>query len=250
MWRLSNGYARYRKGGAASAFLLACLVRAVWAYPSGVTGFSGLQGATCADRCHGDGAAPTVFFEGPRVVGVGTTSTWRITLELVSPSAMGGGINIAADAGELREGAGLYAADGELTHIAPQRNADANSDKRVSAADVLQMVQLLGTVNPSASCLPADVNGDGREEAADLAALALRLFHSGAAVAWQFEWQAPEVPGPVRFRAAAVGANCNGTNGGDGVGHLAWEVLVEPNQFGRSSDAEFSSDRGNDRNPR
>lgn len=173
-----------------------------------------------------------MLVEGPRVVDAGTTNTWRVLLDLRARSAVASGINIAADSGELRAGVGLYLEDGELTHIAPQRNADGNSDGRVSVADVVQIVRSVGNTSTAPSCLLADANGDGQENDADLAIVAGRLFGGGAEIVWQFGWQAPDSPGSVRFSAAAVGANCNGTNGGDGVRQTAWEVLVTPVRSG------------------
>lgn len=192
----------------------------------GITSVSGLQGGTCADSCHGDEEAPVLVVEGPRAVAPGTLVSWRLAMRPATSRALGGGVNIAATAGELVPEAGLYLDFQELTHVAPARSADANGDGAVSAADVVENVRSRLTGMSGNACIAGDANGDGVLDEADTQAVAGRIFGGGYALLWEFRWIAPLTSQEVEFFAAGVAANCNGTRGGDGVGTIRWEVSV------------------------
>lgn len=209
------------------SFACFCSGAPVWAKRDGITGFSGLQGETCADSCHGDEGAPLLDVEGPNAVGPGEAAGWRVAMwPRQVPSALGGGVNIAVTAGELIPGAGLYLEAGELTHFAPARNADANRDGAVTVADVLASIQPQLGGSSALACVPGDVNGDGTSDEIDLREMQNRLFTGGAPLVWAFRWIAPPAVQEVQFFASGVAANCNGTRGGDGVGTRRWTVNV------------------------
>jgi hypothetical protein len=211
-------------GGMAIAFFW--WAEASFAYRDGITGFSGLQGLTCVDRCHGDAAAPIVSVEGPASVSPGALVSWRIRVEPGGAGQVGAGVNVGVRRGQLSPGAGLYEEDGELTHFAPQRSADTNADGRVTAADVVRVMDEVGMQRGEAFCSVGDANGDRRTDPGDLLAVAERIFFRESKFAWTFLWQAPSQPQVVEFFAAVVGANCNGTNGGDGFARASWQVQV------------------------
>ncbi|MCX8073788.1 MAG: hypothetical protein N3C12_15275 [Candidatus Binatia bacterium] len=198
----------------------------VWAKEHGITGFSGMQGETCADSCHGDEHSPALMIEGPTQVTIGAVTSWRLQARPAGPAMVGAGVNVAVAAGELVPGDGLYAEAGELTHLSPQRSADTNRDARVSAGDVIVLAASILSSRGFGACVAGDANGDGKEDRADLDAVVSRLFVGALPWTWEFQWRAPSEPQTVQFYAAVVSANCNGTRGGDGVGKLRWAVDV------------------------
>lgn len=205
-----------------------------WGKQYGITGFSGLQGETCGDSCHGDEPAPLLEVDGPRLAMPGAVVSWRVALRPRGSRALGGGVNVAVSAGALVPETGLYLELGELTHMAPARSADGNGDGAVTAADVIQNLRLRMIGLGAGACLPGDVSGDAVTDEVDTFVLARRLFRGGAPLVWEFRWIAPATPQEVQFFAAAVAANCNGTRGGDGTSAIRWAVSVTPKAGGSS----------------
>jgi hypothetical protein len=89
------------------AFFLAQIPHA-GAFSSGIIGFSGQSGAYCI-ACHNDASAtvPTVTLSGPTFVLGGTTNTYQLKIsggQALNPTpglTPGGGLNVAASAGDL-----------------------------------------------------------------------------------------------------------------------------------------------------
>ncbi|GIW42781.1 MAG: hypothetical protein KatS3mg077_0063 [Candidatus Binatia bacterium] len=193
----------------------------------GITGYSGVRGETCGDSCHGEGAVPELEVRGPSTVARGALVSWQIRVRMTNGRGVAAGVNIAASAGGLIPGVGLYAEESELTHANPARSADGNSDQVVSAADFARVVPAIEPGRNAQACSAGDVNGDGWADGADLLSLAKRLFDGGVPVEWDFQWLAPPSPQVVEFYAAGVAANCNGTRGGDGAAVTVWTVQVQ-----------------------
>ncbi len=98
------------------------------AYQTGITGWSGQRGPVC-NKCHGGGIAPTVRIEGPAIVQPGALATFRLVVVSQSQTQIAAGFNLTTDGGRLDavpdQGAQRF--DGELTHLAPKRNAPDGS---------------------------------------------------------------------------------------------------------------------------
>lgn len=109
-------------GGVLAAAMLLPAIAA--ANSAGQTGRSGKQGAIC-NECHSGGTAPTVSFEGPDTVVVGSMATFRFTVQSARTQQRAAGFNVAVSAGTLATGGdGERLVGGELTHSAPRANVD------------------------------------------------------------------------------------------------------------------------------
>jgi hypothetical protein len=109
---------------ALAALPLLTSARPLWAFSSGISGYSGKAGVICT-ACHGGGDVPTVSFTGPETLAPGTVGTFTFTVVSGAPLRQtAAGFNIAASGGTLqtvfREGTQLFAA--ELTHLQPKQN--------------------------------------------------------------------------------------------------------------------------------
>lgn len=95
--------------------------RPAHALSAGITGYSGKQGATCAE-CHDGGVDPQVRFEGPAALLAGALATFRFVVESRSARQLFAGVNVAADGGVLDVPADgrAYVQGGEITHAGPQ----------------------------------------------------------------------------------------------------------------------------------
>lgn len=99
---------------AASPFLIPSFV---WAYSSGISGYSGITGSTCI-VCHTGGIAPSVALSGPMSVEAGSVNSY--TFSMTGGQATAGGFNISASAGTLSISmAGATSEAGELRHTQP-----------------------------------------------------------------------------------------------------------------------------------
>lgn len=93
---------------------------------TGIVGYSGKQGATCQDSCHGGGAQPVVCFDGPTRVAAGALATFRFSVFSRSERQIAAGFNVAASDGSLETlgAAEARAEAGEITHTRPRPNMD------------------------------------------------------------------------------------------------------------------------------
>jgi len=92
---------------------------------SGITGFSGKQGATCNQIfCHSGGVEPLVSFEGPDTVAPAETVVFRLVIVSQAAQQVAAGFNVAAGGGDLNilPDQGSRKAADEITHTAPQVN--------------------------------------------------------------------------------------------------------------------------------
>jgi len=99
----------------------------VAAFPTGQTGYSGKAGFSCTPTCHTGGVAPSVSFQGPDQVTVGTVATFHFVVESQAPSVqVAAGLDVAASAGKLAtvSGQGEQLLGGEITHTSPQNNTN------------------------------------------------------------------------------------------------------------------------------
>jgi len=97
----------------------------------GITGFSGMNGPTCA-VCHGspNDAAPSLVLTGPTSLDTGATGAYTLTLTPASPSdQQRGGLDVAVDGGTLVSiaGQGTTLKNGEITHPQPKTGTGALS---------------------------------------------------------------------------------------------------------------------------
>ena len=119
----------HRRLVAVAVFLVmqAAAVRALHAYPEGITGLSGnpaTNGGLNCNVCHSGGVAPTVTITGPTSVATGATNTY--TLRISGGQQVGGGLDVSADDGELSvSDPGTQLIKLEVTHTSP-RPVDGN----------------------------------------------------------------------------------------------------------------------------
>jgi hypothetical protein len=196
--------ARPWRHAAAVGLLLLAHVHSAPALSDGITGNSGKQGETCADRCHYGGTAPLVRFEGPAAVPAGTAVTFRFAVHSQSLAQSVAGFNVAADGGLLDvvsgEGARAEADElgsVELAHDAPKANVDdeaawefvwhaptqpgpvtlygaglSGNDNHNPSGDEAATATLVVEVTRNGP--PGDANCDTRLSAADLTAVLLQ----------------------------------------------------------------------------
>jgi len=99
----------------------------VHAFSTGQTGFSGKAGFSCTPTCHIGGVAPTVSFQGPDQVTVGTLATFHFVVQSqAAAKQVAAGLDIAVSAGTLGtvSGQGEKLLGGDLTHTSPKSNTD------------------------------------------------------------------------------------------------------------------------------
>jgi hypothetical protein len=98
-----------------------------FAHSDGVDGASGKNNGFYCRNCHAGGAVPTVVFEGPTAMDLGSTATFRFTVTSQSASQIVAGIDVAASDGTLGLvlGQGTHLQRQEVTHSLPKAN-DAN----------------------------------------------------------------------------------------------------------------------------
>lgn len=95
-----------------------------FANSDGINGASGKSGGFYCRNCHAGGTVPTVAFEGPTTMGLGSTAIFRFVVSSHSPTQIAAGLDVAASAGTL----GLVAEQGtflllsEVTHTSPKAN--------------------------------------------------------------------------------------------------------------------------------
>lgn len=209
-----------------AAFTVAFSCQNAAAYQTGVSGFSGRDGVTCSDQCHGEGNTPRVELVVPKTARVREVVSWRLVVVPTTNRHVAGGFDLAVDGGELAaEQPGTLIQDGEATHVFPRWTADLDADSRVSAADLVRLLSAPQT-GEGRTCRAGDVTGDGTVDEADVGAVVTAVFSAGP-LEWMGTWRA-EAPGTYRFFAAAVAANCNGTRSGDGVGTARAVLTVHP----------------------
>lgn len=90
-----------------------------YAYSTGITGVTQLNGAGCT--CHDQNLGVTVTISGPTTLEYNQTGNYTVTIS--GGPLVRGGTNIAASAGTLIAGTGLRSESGELTHISPKAPA-------------------------------------------------------------------------------------------------------------------------------
>ncbi|MBV6513800.1 MAG: hypothetical protein FMNOHCHN_03335 [Ignavibacteriaceae bacterium] len=105
-----------------TAFLLAVVSISffLYAYSSGITGMTQLNGAGCT--CHGDlSAGVTVSIEGPDTLSPGQVASYTVSIS--GGPLTRGGTNIAVTGGSLATllGSGLQKIGNELTHTSPKQ---------------------------------------------------------------------------------------------------------------------------------
>jgi hypothetical protein len=94
---------------------------------TGVVGASGQNHGFFCRNCHSGGTAPTVAFDGPTTMDLGSTATFSFTVTSHSASQIAAGLDVAASGGTF----GLVAGQGtrlelnEVVHSSPKAN-DAN----------------------------------------------------------------------------------------------------------------------------
>jgi hypothetical protein len=88
-----------------------------YAFSSGTTGKTALNGNGCFCHSETPSSAVTVVVDGPDILTPNQTAEY--TLTIAGGPLTAGGTNIAASAGTLAPGTGLRLAFGELTHISP-----------------------------------------------------------------------------------------------------------------------------------
>jgi len=107
---------RFVPGGATAALAVSLLSTSAFAYPKGITGFSGKSTSTCT-TCHQPGApVPTVEISGPATLAPGETGQYTFIIR-GGPARVGGaGIAVSDAAASLTAvtGAGLMRSNGEL----------------------------------------------------------------------------------------------------------------------------------------
>lgn len=96
---------------------------------NGVVGVSGQNGVFC-NNCHAGGTTPSVRFEGPMTVEVGSTNVFGFVVSSHSETQIAGGLDVSASDGRLgvvpQQGTQLLF--GELTHSMPKANdVDGNA---------------------------------------------------------------------------------------------------------------------------
>src|SRR5215470_7060434 len=94
-----------------------------WAIPAqassnGISGFSGKSGSTCTS-CHSGSTTniPTITLTGPATVTSGSTSTYTLSVSVLTSG--NGGLDVAATAGTFAAGTGTKVLNGEIAHSAP-----------------------------------------------------------------------------------------------------------------------------------
>jgi hypothetical protein len=150
----------------AAGVLSVCLSSApALANATGITGYSGKSSATCT-TCHAGGTAPTVVIEGPTELEAGATGQY--TLIIKGGTGVKGGFNVAVDnaAASLTAGAGSKKVGSELTHSAAKAfsNGEVRFEFSLAAPQSDATVKIFGVGN--------SVNGDNKETAGDMSALA------------------------------------------------------------------------------
>ena len=95
---------------------------------TGRIGASGKDGVFCKN-CHVGGTAPTVAFDGPASMGVGSTATFRFTVTSHATDQIAAGLDVAVSGGTLGlvTGQGTRLLSNEVTHSSPKGN-DANGE--------------------------------------------------------------------------------------------------------------------------
>jgi hypothetical protein len=82
------------------------------AYPSGISGYSGMSGSTCTN-CHGAVSSSRAIFTGPAAATPGT----KYTITFSGPSSvLLHGLDVAANAGTFTAGAGTQLMGSDITH--------------------------------------------------------------------------------------------------------------------------------------
>lgn len=94
------------------------------AYEDGVVGASGKDSGYYCRSHHAGGTVPTVAFEGPTTVGLGSMVTFRFAVTSTSISQIAAGLDVAASGGTLGlvDGQGTRLQFNEVTHSQPKEN--------------------------------------------------------------------------------------------------------------------------------
>jgi hypothetical protein len=93
----------------------------------GIIGVSGKNSGFFCRNCHAGGTVPTVAFEGPTSMELGSTAIFSFMVSSHSDNQIAAGFNVATDSGALGvvEGQGTRLQLNEVTHNSPKPN-DAN----------------------------------------------------------------------------------------------------------------------------
>jgi hypothetical protein len=90
----------------------------------GIMGFSGKQGGSICNLCHGGGVAPLVEFQGPSEVAAGSTNTFRFVVRSQAAAQTHAGLDVSASAGQLNTipDEGTRRSGAEITQSSPKQN--------------------------------------------------------------------------------------------------------------------------------
>ncbi len=150
---------KFQSYGAAGVLSVCLLSAPAFAYPQGITGYSGKSAETTCNKCHytvpPGGPAPTVEITGPTSLSAGSTGQYTLTIR--GGPAVKGGLNVAVDntAASLQAGADMSKANNELIHSKPKdfSNGEVRFDFSMVAPPDAGSVKIFGAGN--------SVNGDG-----------------------------------------------------------------------------------------
>jgi hypothetical protein len=128
--KFTSSHRWVRIAGVAGVVLIVAMTTAAVgstaAYVHGISGYSGQSRALTCSSCHSGGAPVRVALSGPQFVLQGSQRSFGLTIS--GGQQMGGGLDVASDAGTLvATDRGTTVMRGEITQL-DARNADRNGD--------------------------------------------------------------------------------------------------------------------------
>jgi hypothetical protein len=199
---------------------------------SGITGYSGKQGATCNDDCHLGGVAPLVRFEGTQRVMADAVATFRFVVTSQASKQKVAGFNVATSDGILDVVAGQseHLELDELTHDAPKANADGEAGWQFTWHAPNQP----GAYTLYGSGLSANANGTDGGDDSNLTTLNVTVTSEAIGDAnCDTRVFVADVTAVVMLLPAGVPTTCNGADvNGDGAVNVADVAAVVTAVFG------------------
>jgi MYXO-CTERM domain-containing protein len=116
-----------------AVFAITSAAGAAWAFPGGISGYSGKQNSICSS-CHEGGPTPTVKLAGPASLDAGASAVYTFTVTTTNKAtgmnaAVSDGQLAADDAGTTRIEPGPQEGDNdEITHPSPWKITDAGPE--------------------------------------------------------------------------------------------------------------------------
>ncbi len=155
------------------ALLAICLVPAAYAYPTGLSGYSGKTAGRTCNSCHDGGVVPTVVLTGPTSVVSGSTNKYTLTIS--GGQQVEGGLDVAVTAGTIAASDPLtQIMASELTHNQP-KSADASGNVAWTFNWTAPTVTANTSVTMYGAGLSADASGDTSGDSGSTATLAIAV---------------------------------------------------------------------------